>query len=102
MEPSTVAEQWERLGAFGPPPVFDPEHMFAVVITAADSVDCPEDSQILFVDGSVLRLESVEAPIGSCTPRDEDQFVIALVSTELPREVTSVSVRGRVVELTAP
>lgn len=83
--------------------MFDPEHTFAVVITAADSVDCPEDSQILFVDGSVLRLEAaLEAPVGSCTPRDEDQVVIALVSTELLRDVTSVSIRGREVELTAP
>ena len=100
VDPSTVASQWATLDAFGPPPVFDPGRTLAVVITAAHAVDCPDDSLILVVKGSTLRLETTgDDSAVSCTPRDQGELIIASIAADVLDQVTSVSIRGTEVEL---
>ena len=82
--------------------MFDPGRKLAVVITAAHAVDCPDDSLILAVDGSALRLETTgEGSTVSCTPRDQGELIIASIAADVLDRVTSVSIRGTDVELTS-
>lgn len=94
-----LAEQWSALGATGPPPVFDPQRLTAIVITSSDSLSCSGTVELAYVDVSTLHLAPSPGEPGTCTPSGVAGLVTVTMERQVVDELTSVSIRDRSVPL---